>query len=78
MAIKTLNIGNQGPFKYDDQELIDDPDGLFSGVKQGALVTDGKLEVTVVDTITIDGLEVIAIYAAIATTEAKSYFFGLF
>ena len=48
MAIKTLYLGSEGPFKYDDTELVNDPDGLFSGVLQQTIVTDGNLFGTVV------------------------------
>jgi len=43
MAIKTLYLGSEGPFKYDDTELVNDPDGLFAGVLQNTIVTDGNL-----------------------------------
>jgi len=46
MAIKTLYLGSEGPFKYDDTELVNDPDGLFSGVLQRAIVTDGVIDGT--------------------------------
>ena len=46
MAIKTLYLGSEGPFKYDDTELLNDPDGLFSGMLQRAIVTDGVIDGT--------------------------------
>jgi len=48
MAIKTIYLGSEGPFKYDDTELVNDPDGLFSGILQQTIVTDGNLFATVV------------------------------
>jgi len=43
MAIKTIYLGSEGPFKYDDTELVNDPDGLFAGILQNTIVTDGNL-----------------------------------
>jgi hypothetical protein len=71
MAIKTVYIGSEGPFKYDDQLDLADPDGLFTGIKQGAIVTDGNLQATVVSVITLDADQ-------LNQLDAKSYFFGLF
>jgi hypothetical protein len=71
MAIKTIYIGDQGPFKYDDQRNLDDPDGLFAGIKQSCIVTDGDLQATVVKVTTLDADQ-------LNQLETKSYFFGLF
>jgi len=90
MAIKTVYIGSEGPFKYDDTMDLDDPDGLFPGVKQGCIVTDGELVANVVSTVTIDisGTQLEDIYDYIddaiedltnedlAELDAKSYFCG--
>lgn len=39
MAIKKVMLGSLGPFLYDDSKPITDP--TFSGLNQGAIVTDG-------------------------------------
>jgi len=41
MAEKKVYIGSIGPFIYDDDDLIDDEDGDFSGEYQKALATTG-------------------------------------
>jgi hypothetical protein len=71
MAIKTVYIGSEGPFKYDDQLDLDDPDGLFSGIKQACIVTDGEVNATVIKVITLEADQ-------LNQLDAKSYFFGLF
>lgn len=70
MAIKTVYIGSEGPFKYDDTIDLDDPDGLFPGIKQGAIVTDGDLEAQVIKVVTLDADQLAAI-------QAEGYFFGV-
>jgi hypothetical protein len=56
MAIKTIYIGSWGPLKYDDTQDVNDPDGLFAGVKQKTIVTDGTLDAAVVTSITVSGV----------------------
>lgn len=46
MAERKFYIGPLGPFLYDDDEEINDPDGDFAGVYRGAVVTDGQLCIT--------------------------------
>jgi len=70
MAIKTIYIGSEGPYKYDDTMLLDDPDGLFPGIYQQAIVTDGDMEVDYVKVITLDAEQA-------ASITAMSYFFGV-
>jgi hypothetical protein len=70
MAIKTIYIGSEGPYKYDDQVDLDDPDGLFPGIKQACIVTDGDLEATVVRVVTLDA-------AQASNLSAFSYFCGV-
>lgn len=41
MALKKVYIGSVGPFVYDDEKDINDPDGDFSGETQQAIRTDG-------------------------------------
>jgi hypothetical protein len=71
MAIKTIYIGSWGPLKYDDTDDVADPDGLFPGIKQKTIVTDGTLDATVVQVVTLEAEQVDNI-----TTQA--YFFGSF
>lgn len=70
MAIKTIYIGSEGPFKYDDTVLLSDPDGLFPGVYQNCIVTDGDIDVNYVKVITLDARQV-------AKLTAMGYYFGV-
>lgn len=70
MTIKTIYIGSEGPFKYDDEIDLDDPDGLFPGIKQGCIVTDGDLSATIIEVITLNSAQTESI-------EAFSYFCGV-
>ncbi len=45
MAWRKLYIGDQGPFYYDDEVLVDDPDGDFPGETQHAILTAGGLKI---------------------------------
>lgn len=44
MALRKVYIGSVGPFIYDDTDLVDDPDGDFSGYTQKSVLTDGPVE----------------------------------
>ena len=46
MGIKTVYRGSNGPFEYDDTDLIVNEDGLFPGETFHALITDGKIATT--------------------------------
>ena len=46
MAERKIYIGSEGPFLYDDTELIDDPDGDFSGETQYSALADGPMKAT--------------------------------
>lgn len=46
MAEKKIYIGSVGPFLFDDDDPIDDPDGDFTGVHQKALVSDKQMMIT--------------------------------
>ena len=43
MVQRKYYIGSNGPYFYDDAELVDDPDGDFSGLNQSAFMTDGEV-----------------------------------
>jgi hypothetical protein len=43
MAVKSLYLGSVGPFKYDDTDLVNDPDGKFVGETFDAVKSDGGL-----------------------------------
>lgn len=43
MAERKLYIGSVGPFLYDDDVAIDDPEGDFAGEDHCGVVTDGQL-----------------------------------
>lgn len=45
MAEKKLYIGGHGPFLYDDDANVDDPDGDFAGETQDGFQTDGQVYV---------------------------------
>lgn len=45
MPIRKLYLGDQGPFYYDDEVPIDDPDGDFAGELQHAILTEGGLKI---------------------------------
>ncbi len=62
MAEKKVYLGSIGPFIFDDEDLVDDPDGDFSGETVGGLLTDG----------TIGELD----ESSVSGTSARSYFFG--
>lgn len=40
MAEKKFYVGSHGPFLYDNEDLIDDPDGDFAGRSQRAFVSE--------------------------------------
>lgn len=46
MATRKLYIGSHGPFLYDDESPIDDPDGDFSGETVNTVMTDGPVKTT--------------------------------
>lgn len=59
MALRKFYLGDQGPFYYDDEVLVNDPDGDFAGELQHAILTEGGLKVggveyatTLVDVVT--------------------------
>jgi len=43
MALKKIYGGSQGPYPYDDTDLINDRDDDFTGITQHTIVTDGQL-----------------------------------
>lgn len=45
MAEKKLYIGGHGPFLYDDDANVDDPDGDFAGETQDGFQTEGQVYV---------------------------------
>ena len=56
MAEKKVYLGSEGPFLYDDAELVDDPDSDWAGEAVRALLTDGDVKVTGTHTVGILGL----------------------
>lgn len=54
MAVKKVYIGSVGPFLFDDGNLINDPDGDFSGEYQKGLTTDASLLVDVLEAASLD------------------------
>ena len=45
MTERKYYVGSHGPFYYDDEDDIDDPDGDFSGEQRAGFVTDGPVRV---------------------------------
>lgn len=45
MAVRKLYLGDQGPFYYDDEVPVNDPDGDFDGELQHAILSEGGLKV---------------------------------
>jgi hypothetical protein len=46
MAERKIYIGSEGPYLFDDTELVDDPDGDFSGETQLAARSDSSFKAT--------------------------------
>lgn len=52
MATKKYYIGSEGPFLFDDTDLINDPDGDFVGMTRQAFVTGSTMTA---DNLSVDG-----------------------
>lgn len=61
MAERKIYIGSEGPYLYDDTELIDDPDGDFSGESQYAARSDGPMRATEFIGVPVMGVSVVNI-----------------
>jgi len=46
VALKKIYFGSLGPYLYDDNDDIDDPDGDFAGESYKSVMTDGQLKVS--------------------------------
>jgi hypothetical protein len=69
MAIKRVYIGSLGPFIWDDTDPVNDPDGLFPGETQKALVTDSMIfsGIFIVGIVRFNTVENLTIAAGVAT-----------
>jgi hypothetical protein len=50
VTLRKFYIGSHGPFYFDDEDDIDDPDGDFSGEQRAGFVTDGPVRVGTIPT----------------------------
>jgi hypothetical protein len=58
MALKSVYVGSHGPIKYDDTNLVNDPEGKFPGETQEALKTDGTAQLDTILTVSVGFTEV--------------------
>jgi hypothetical protein len=69
MTLRKFYIGSHGPFLYDDDDDINDPDGDFSGETHGGIVTDGPVRVGATPTVDNDVLRKSDFEAAYVATD---------